>query len=203
MVLGAFLLIIVLVVGLLLYPVVFPYRSSEAQQRRTLSDGFGDGDQIYFLLDYRVSRARRPVWFIMPIERPPKVYHRSLALYRFDVDSGRLVRLAILKENDFPVQFNARYTQFTKADEAIVFAYRAGWDSEQGVLYAVHAWDPVTQTFVLGGPDADPVIETAPEYQVHFSDYLSPWTDNPGILPVTELQERLAVVPSAAWNLPD
>lgn len=202
-ILGAGLLLIVLVVGLLLYPVVFPYRSSEAQEMRILSDAFEDEGSLYFLLDYRVSRARRPVWFIMPIERSPTVYHRSLALYGFDMDSETLTRLEVLKEDNFPFQFNARRTQFIKTDDVIVFAYRAGWDSEAGPLYAVHHWNPEKRMFAQGGPGATPVPEAAPEYHTHFADYLSPWTDNPGILPVTQLRERLETVPKAAWNLPD
>ena len=95
---GAVLLTAVAMFLLLIYPLVLPYSARRPEATRLqLSPGLITEEGVYFLAEYRVSRYRRPVWFIMPIERSPTVYYEGVFLYRFRAgDSTELERLAVL-----------------------------------------------------------------------------------------------------------
>ncbi len=196
-------------------------RESSAVYSKNFSHGFRVDREIYFLLEYKVWQPRRPIWFILPIERPPRAHYNRIFLYRFDPEEQRLDRLAQVRETIGP-RTNVKYTLFTTGEavsddgrmhgKTIVFAYSAGWDADQGFLYDLLAWH-IKAGKLTGAEDTTtpPAGDTerrlygreTPEMRRYFERYASPWTDNPGVISITELkQEILSVLPEEKWGLP-
>ncbi len=195
------------VVGLLLYPVVFPFRAGQPVHERVVySYGVEEEGQLYFLAEFSESRARRPVWFIMPIERSPKYYTQLIRWYRYDMDSEELHLLATLRDDaPFPSQVNAGRSKFRIVEEGIAFAYASGWDSDLGALYDLRVWDREDRAFLendLGGDGIQLVDRDSDLYERYFGDYASPYWDNPGVVSRTDVRTMLEDVPDGQWNWP-
>ncbi len=213
----------VLIVAVLLPAVLFPGilgaggsrsrsdRYSRISYRKELSCGFRSDGRVHFLLEYTVSRARRPIWFIMPIERSPVYYFHKIFLYRYDPDTGSLDRLATVRD-EVGFQTSVRDTRFVEEEPGrFVFAYRAGWESGKGLLHDLLIWDESTgRLYTVDGEAATPDAsirphypDDSPEIQRYFADYISPWWDNPGVISITDLRrEVLAEVTREDWDLP-
>lgn len=184
-------------------------REASTHYVKNFSYGFRDRSSIYFLLEYKVYRRRRPVWFIMPIERSPVYYYYRIFFYRFDIETDRLEQLATLRDETSP-QTSVKNSLFTGEDHRIVFAFYSGWDRERGTLYELRVWDPHVQRFVgtpvgteLGSATSSPVPREDPRMQHYFADYRSPWEANPGVITITELKTSvLADVTDEQWDLP-
>lgn len=196
--------LLLLITVVILPEAVHPAGQRESRQyRRDYSYGFREGDQVYFLLEYRVFRRRRPIWFIMPIERSPVYYDHRIFLYRYDTAEGRLEQLGLVRD-EIPTQTNIKSSLFTRENGRVIFAYQAGWESGQGLLYELRGWDTARDRF------ADPVMEGgvrvsrgSPTMDRYFRDYVSPWWDNPGVITITELRtEILRDVSDEDWGLP-
>lgn len=197
-------LIMLLVVGLLLYPVVQPYSPDRPiRYTRTLSPGFAYEDTVYFLLDYRVSRYRRPVWFIMPIERSPTVYFQAIYLYAWEPADHALTQLDVLRSDfPFPPRVSVNMARFLPAEEGIALAYQAGTTAEFDTQWDLRIWNPDTGTLRPAGTQLNLVTESSSAYQQHFADYRSPAADNPGRIAITDLRELLEGLTAEDWDLP-
>lgn len=165
------------------------------------SYGFRDKDAVYFLLEYKVWKARSPLWFIMPIERAPQIYFQKIFLYRYLIEENRLDRQAVVRE-DFPPGVDVQGSKFTKDGGAVVFAYPAGRDARHTLLYEIRVWD------IAGGRFLDldgtvPAPAGSPAHQKYFGDYKSPWASNPGVIGITELKKVIMKdVTPEQWDLP-
>ncbi|TVR31958.1 MAG: hypothetical protein EA404_08835 [Spirochaetaceae bacterium] len=197
---------IVLLVGMLL--VLMSHSAAgaggrESDSRRAskrFSYGFQDGEQCYFLLEYKVSTPRRPVWFIMPIERSPKMHYHRIFLYRFDTTTQELERLATVLET-VPRQTTIQSTIFGLRDGRVVFAFNSGWDSERGLLHDLRVWDRDAGALV----EAERVVapRDAPEIARYFGDYQGGLANYPGMMTITTLRnEILTGVSEEQWDLP-
>lgn len=167
---------------------------------KSFSYGFREGNLYYFLLEYRVSTPRRPVWFIMPIERPSIVHYHRIFLYRFDTATQKLERLATVQET-VPRQTNIKSTIFGLRDGRVVFAFTSGWDNEHGLMEDLRVWDRDAQSLV----DAEQVVapRDSPEIARYFGDYEGGLADYPGMMTITSLKnEVLADVTEEEWDLP-
>ncbi|TVR75144.1 MAG: hypothetical protein EA408_00855 [Marinilabiliales bacterium] len=169
---------------------------------KTHSYGFQHDDHVYFLLDYQVWKRGGRFWFIMPVQLPSKIYLKQVYLYRYEPDLNDLEKLAVLRDEAMR-SINVRYTKFTEDDNKIVFAYHAGYDEEINPLIDLFIWD--TQT---GKPDdtgfENPVRDNHPLYQEYFSDYQSPWRDNPAIISISALKnEILQHLTNEDYDLPE
>ena len=121
--LKARLLIIVVMLGFIFLSGV--YSSAEGvYYSKTFSWGLFESEDVYFLLDYRVSRPRRPLWFILFIERPGKVYYHRIFFFRYNPEEDELVR------EEFPPGVWVSGSRIKERDGKIIFAYRAGFDEE-------------------------------------------------------------------------
>jgi hypothetical protein len=165
------------------------------------SSGLRDGDAVYFLLEYKVWKARSPIWFIMPIELPPKIYFHKIFLYRYMPKADRLERLAVVRE-EFPPAVGVQASKFTKDGNAVVFAYPAGYDKEQRPLFEVRSWDTAASKFREQGTDSV-VTRDSSLHQRYFGNYKSPYDSNPGVIGITELKKViLKDVTPEQWDLP-
>jgi len=153
------------------------------------SPGFYNEGNIYFLLDYDVWQRGRSFWFIMPFEGRKKVYFREIYLYRYEPELGRLDKLSVLRK-DFKPATNLRYTRFTEDNGNIVFAYAAGYDKEINRLVDIFIWN--TELNKIIDTDFDnPVTESNLLFKKYFSDYKSPYSDNPGIIEISRLKNEI------------
>jgi len=197
------LLVLVAVGGLfsLAHPVFA--RGTSVNYRRDLSYGFYDEqtDLYYFIVEYRVSKPRRPIWFIMPIELPSRVYFHKIFLYTYDAQHKRLEQRAVLRDN-VGYGINVKSSRFAGSEEGIVFSYSRGWSKERGMLHDVFIADRhSTEVRPAGTEQAMP--ETSPLFQRYFGEYQSPFTANPGVVGITELRTTvLAEVSEEDWELP-
>ncbi len=174
--------------------------SDSRRASKRFSYGFQDGEQCYFLLEYKVSTPRRPVWFIMPIERSPIVHYHRIFLYRFDTTTRQLERLATVLEA-VPRQTTIQSTIFGLRDGRVVFAFASGWDSELGRLTDLRVWDLEAKTLV----ETERVVapRDAPEIARYFGDYEGGLANYPGMMTITTLKnEVLADVSEEQWDLP-
>ncbi len=167
---------------------------------RTFSYGFEDAEMVYFLLEYRVSRPRAPVWFIMPIERRPEVFFHELYLYRYDQEAGRLEKLGTVRDEFFPGGSIAG-SKFTKDEDRIIFAYRTGHGNGYSLLFEVRIFDVARDRLLPPDPNGPAPADSA-IHRRYFEDYVSPYRDNPGIVGIAELKERLSEVAEEEWDLP-
>jgi len=178
-------------------------RGTRVNYRRTHSYGFHDQatNIFYFIVEYRVARPRRPVWFIMPIERPARVYFHKIFLYTYDAPHGRLQQRAVLRD-DVGYRTNIQSSRFARSDAGIVFSYISGYSIDQGFLHDVFVVDP--RSGVVRPLDTEPAMpEASPLFQQYFGDYQSPFTANPGIVGITELRTTvLTEVSEEDWGLP-
>lgn len=178
-------------------------QSAQLNHRRELSYGYLDAETntYYFLVDYRISRSRRPVWFILPIERPPQVYFHKIYLYSYDATHARLQQLAVLRDDVGP-NTNVKYSRFTRTATGIVIAYSSGWAAGEGLQHDVFILDPHSAVVRPAGGQSQ-IPETSTLFQQYFGTYLSPFEANPGVVGITELRTRvLATVSEDDWGLP-
>ena len=181
---------------------VFLYAEKPVNYTMNLSYGFRDGNAVYFLLEYKVWKARSSLWFIMPIERSPKIYFQKIFLYRFFTEGARLERLSTVRDY-FPPAVDVQSSKFTKDGGAVVFAYRAGRDKQFKQLYEIRVWDIAGGRFADPPNGAVPVSADSPAHQKYFGDYKSPWNSNPGVIGITELKKViLKDVTPEQWDLP-
>ncbi len=171
---------------------------------RQNSYGFVNQGDIYFLLEYKVLEKRKPFWFILPIERPPRVHYQKLYLYRLQPQDNRLVQLATIREEfPFPAGFNIKYTQFKKTDAGLVIAHRAKFGEDNMVLFDLRIWDFSNEKFVELNGQINHLLGTDdPVYQEYFGEYKSPWVDNPGVIGITEVRLYLEDFTEEDWDLP-
>ena len=185
----------------LAYPV--HAQGTNVNYRQDLSYGFHDAetDLYYFMVEYRVSKPRRPVWFIMPIELPSRVYFHKIFLYTYDAQHNRLEQRAVLSDNVGPGT-NIKSSRFASSEEGIVFSYSRGWSKERGMLHDVLIADRHSpEVWPAGAEQVMP--ETSPLFQHYFGEYQSPFTANPGVVGITELRTTvLAEVSEEDWGLP-
>ncbi|TVR91426.1 MAG: hypothetical protein EA428_05745 [Spirochaetaceae bacterium] len=171
--------------------------------RRTHSYGFHDQETniYYFIVEYRVAKPRRPVWFIMPIERPARVYFHKIFLYTYNATHSRLQQRAVLRD-EVGYRTSIQSSRFTRSDAGIVFSYISGYSTDQGFVHDVFIVDP--HSGEVRPVDAEPaMLETSPLFHQYFGDYQSPYTANPGIVGITELRTTvLAEVSEEEWGLP-
>lgn len=188
--------------GLLTYPLLFPHpRGQPVNYRHTLSSGMEMGDDVYFLTEYTVSRSRRPFWMIMPVERSPRIYYQGIFLYRLQPESLQLEQLALVRDDHpLPAQTSVGTAQLITDDDAVIFAYKSGWDSDLGQLYDLRRWHLDEERLLPGERQEVPV--TAALFEQYFAEYVRPFWDNPGYVSVGQLRDWLAEVPDAAWALP-
>ncbi len=194
----------ILLIALVATAVVFgacAHSEKPTRYGKSFSYGLRHDKSVYFLLDYQVSRARSPVWFIMPIERSPLVLFHEIYLYRYEPTSGHLERLATL--HDSPSRgVNVGDSKFIKDGDVFVFAYRAGFDEEYRLLYEIRQWDIAERRLRDVGPKIAGTRDSA-LYQRYFGDYSSPAVANPGVVGISKLiREILADVEDSAWDLP-
>ncbi|MCA1753703.1 MAG: hypothetical protein LC641_03175 [Spirochaeta sp.] len=178
-------------------------RGTTVNYRRTHSYGFHDEqtNMYYFIVEYRVSKPRRPIWFIMPIERPSHVYFHKIFLYTYDATHGRLQQRAVLRD-DVGYGTNIKSSRFVRRDAGIVFSYSRGYIIDKGFLHDVFVVDPCSVEVRPAGSERA-VLDTSPLFQQNFGDYQSPFTANPGIVGITELRTTvLAKVSEEDWGLP-
>ncbi len=167
---------------------------------KSFSYGFFDGTECYFLLEYRIYTKRRPVWFIMPIERRPKLHYHRVMLYRFDTEAQKLERLATVLE-DVPHQTFLNSTLFGLRDGRVVFAFPSGWDSELGSLTDLRVWDREAEALLEAERVHAP--RDAPEIAHYFGDYEGGLASYPGMITITKLKNAvLAGVTADHWDLP-
>ncbi len=159
------------------------------QYSKTHSYGFQHDDHIYFLLDYQVWKSGGRFWFIMPIQLPSKVSLKQVYFYRYEPDLKELEKLAVLRD-DAMQSIDVKYTRFTKDISKIVFAYHAGYDEDFKSLTDFFIWDTKAGKLTDTGFE-NPVRDSHPLYQEYFSDYQSPWHDNPGIISISELNNEI------------
>ena len=196
--------LLVLVATMFVPDTVLPAGARESRQyRREFSFGFREDPHVYFLLEYKVFRRRRPIWFIMPIERSPVYYDHRIFLYRYDTAEGRLEQLGLVRD-EIPTQTNIKSSLFTRENGLVIFAYQAGWSRDQGLLYELRGWDTARDRFADPGVEGGVrVSRESPAMQKYFRDYVSPWWDNPGVITITELKtEVLKDVSEEDWGLP-
>ncbi|MFW5878814.1 MAG: hypothetical protein ACOCVR_03260 [Myxococcota bacterium] len=174
--------------------------SKPIQYQKTFSYGLEDEDAVYFLLEYKVWRARAPVWFIMPIERSPEIFFQEIYLYRYQPETQRLEKLATVRD-DFPPGVSIRSTKLTGDDGDVIFAYQAGNSLERGILYEVRIWDRAGRRLLSPDPEG-PSPTDSPLHERYFGEYRSPWTDNPGIMPISDVKALAAGAPEEDWDLP-
>ncbi len=172
-----------------------------AHYSKTHSYGFHHNDHIYFLLDYQVWKRGGRFWFIMPFELPSNVYLKKIYFYRYEPDLNELEKLAVLRDEAMQA-INVRYTKFTKDNSKIVFTYHAGYDEEIKSLIDFFIWDTKKDKFADTGVE-NPVRDNHTLYQKYFSDYRSPWHDNPGIISLSTLNEILHHLTTEDYDLPE
>jgi len=153
------------------------------------SYGFHHQDHIYFLLDYDVWKRGRRLWFIMPFELPKKVYFREIYFYRYEPDLKELEQLGVLRKEFVPAT-TVRYTKFTKDNDKIIFLYYAGYDESIKRQIDIFIWDSKEEMFADTGYE-NPVDKNNPIYKKYFSDYISPWRDNPGVVAISRLRNEI------------
>ena len=169
---------------------------------KTYSQGFYHDDNIYFLLDYDVWKKGRTIWFIMPMELPRKVYFREIYLYSYQPDMNHIDKLGVLRK-DFVPRVDVKYTKFTNDNDNIVFGYFAGSDEAHNRVIDLFIWDSKTRKFLDTGYE-NPIAGDNPLHQKYFSNYKSPWSDNPGIINISRLKnETLQHIPIEAYGLPE
>ena len=169
---------------------------------KTHSYGFQHDDHIYFLLDYQVWKRGGRFWFIMPVQLPSKVYLKQVYFYRYEPDRNDLEKLAVLRDEAMQ-SINLRYTKFTEDNSKIVFAYHAGYDEDFKSLTDFFIWDTKAGKFADTGFE-NPVRDSHPLLQEYFSDYQSPWQDNPGIIGISKLNnEILKSLTGEDYDLPE
>ncbi|MFP4366930.1 MAG: hypothetical protein ACLFQA_07530 [Bacteroidales bacterium] len=169
---------------------------------KTHSYGFQYDDHIYFLLDYQVWKRGGRFWFIMPFELPSNVYLKTVYFYRYEPDLDVLEKLAVLREEAME-SIDVKYTKFTKDSSKIVFAYHAGYDEDFKSLTDFFIWDTKAGKFDDTGFE-NPVRDNHPLYQEYFSEYQSPWQDNPGIISMSALNnEILHHLTTEDYDLPE
>lgn len=174
-------------------------REYPVQHGRSFSPGLRTGTEVYFLLEYTVQQRRRPVWFIMPIERSPRVFLYGIYLYRYDTGTETLEQLAMAADQARP-QTSVVDAMLRRHQERIVFAYRRGWASGEGLLYHPFAWDTRAGRLLELAP---PRGRKEPEIAEYFSDYKSPSTANPGVISITDLRSLVQDIPPEEWGLPE
>ena len=168
---------------------------------RELSYGFRDGEDYYFIVEYRVWQRRRPIWFIMPIERGSRVFHHEIYLYRYRADSDRLEKIATLRDT-INVGTNIKQSRFVRTTDGIVFSLDAGRTDGIESVYDVFVLDPSTLSLSPAGPE-QPVPRDSELFQRYFGEYRTPFTANPGIVGITELRtDVLRAVKEDDWRLP-
>ncbi len=120
---------------------------------------------------------------------------------RYEPATNRLEQLATVRE-EFPPRVSISNSKFTKDGSNVVFAYQAGSEIEAGLLYEVRVWDAEARELHEAGPEAlGPVSSSL--YQRYFGGYKSPFSDNLGILGISELRrDVLAEVGEEDWDLP-
>ncbi len=153
-----------------------------------LSPGFVHEESIYFLVEHRVSRRRRPVWFIMPIERSPVVYEHTIYLYRYESEAGRVERLATIAER--PPSASLQYTKFASDGDRVVFASQVAVDLHDGTIFELRFWDTSSGELIDPGPESRGPADS-PLHRRYFAGYLSPWSANPGIVPTSDLRRMI------------
>jgi len=182
----------------------FSSANNSISYSRQNSYGFVEEGDIYFLLEYKVMEKRKPFWFILPIERPPRVHYQKLFLYRLRPEDNQLVQLATLREElPFPAGFNIQYTQFKKTDEGLVIAHRAKFGEDNTVVFDLRIWDISKEKFVELNGQINHLLRTDdPVYQEYFGEYKSPWVNNPGVIGITEVRLYLEDFSEEDWDLP-
>ncbi len=169
---------------------------------KTHSYGFQHNDHIYFILDYQVWKRGGRFWFIIPFQLPSKVYLKKVYFYRYEPDLNELEKLGIPRDKDMQ-SINVRYTKFIKDNSKIIFTYHTGYDEEIKPLVDIFIWDTKTGKFDDTGVE-NPVRDNHPLYQKYFSDYRSPWHDNPGIISMSTLNnEILQHLTAEDYDLPE
>ena len=170
------------------------------QHSKTFSYGYRDGEQVYFLIEAKVSRKRAPTWFIMPIERSPEIFFHELFLYRFQPATKKLEKLSSLRK-DFPHGLSIKSSKFVRKGDLLIYAYQAASDVKRGLLYALGSWD-LSQDAPGPLAPSSPVPAEDALNKEHFGLYKSPYTANPGIVPISELRRKiLAGIDEAQWGL--
>ena len=159
------------------------------QYSKTHSYGFQHDDHIYFLLDYQVWKSGGRFWFIMPIQLPSKVSLKQVYFYRYEPDLKELEKLAVLRD-DAMQSIDVKYTRFTNDNGKIIFAYHAGYDEDINPLIDIFIWNTKTGRFDDTAFE-NPVRDNHPLYQKYFSNYQSPWHDNPGIISMSTLKDEI------------
>ncbi len=188
---------------LLLTSIISCNSSRPVHYSKTHSYGFYHESHIYFLLDYEVWQRGRRLWFIMPFELPKKVFLREISLFRYEPDLQELEKLGVLRK-EFAPAINVRYTRLTKDNSKIIFAYNAGYDSEAGPLIDLFIWDSSTGMFIDTGFENPVSRDNSTLFQHYFSDYISPWRDNPGIICFSRLSnEILQHLTNEDYSLPE
>ena len=168
---------------------------------RDLSYGFRDGEDYYFIVEYRVWQRRRPIWFIMPIERGSRVFHHEIYLYRYRSNAHRLEQIATLRDT-VNVGTNIKQSRFVRTEDRIVFSFDVGRTDGLQSLYDVFVLDPSTLSLSPAGPE-QPVRRESELFQRYFGEYRSPFTANPGIVGITGLRtDVLRAVEEDDWGLP-
>lgn len=169
---------------------------------KNFSQGFYDEGYVYFLLDYKVWKKGKVYWFIMPIEGKPRVYYREISLYRYEPEMNKLEKLDLV-ENDNASKAQVSYTRFTKENNNIIFSYSAGYDLDIKPLVALYMYNKDSNTFVSTGHEY--IINKDSElFEKYFGNYLSPWTDNPGVIGISRLKNViLKDVPEEEYYLPE
>ena len=202
---GAVLLTAVAMFLLLIYPLVLPYSARRPEATRLqLSPGLITEEGVYFLAEYRVSRYRRPVWFIMPIERSPTVYYEGVFLYRFRAGDGtELERLAVLREDwPLPPQTTVRWAQLVESGNEIAMAYESGRNSDLELQYDLRVWDRV-EGRLRNETEGEFVDRDDASFQKYFSGYASPPDANYGFVSMTDMRDALEPLDIDIWGFPD
>ena len=151
---------------------------------REVSYGFRSGESLYFLADYSRKKRGRRFWFILPFEGSITVLHRDISLFRYDIPENRLTRLALLRR-DFPLPAaNVKHSLFRQSGDRLLIAYIMGQETKERFAFR---YDLIDYDLTKGRMEMATVFEDDPRYRKFFGDYESPFTANPGIVGISEL----------------
>ena len=155
----------------------------------THSYGFYHQEHIYFLLDYKVSQQGRRFWFILPFQLPTKVHFREIYFYRYEPALDNIQKLGVCRK-EFKPNISVKSSKFTKDNNKIIFSNYVGYDENKNRQMDIFIWDSKKEEFIDTGYK-NPVDENNPLYKKYLSDYISPWSDNPGIIGISRLRREI------------
>lgn len=169
-----------------------PLHKGNIETTVNLSQGWRQGDTVFFLADVHRYRPGRTFWFILPLKAGPKTLSHQTRLYSLETKTSTLKLESILRD---PAELTCMVSnaKWVLKDGGLFIAY----NPSNRLSPRTGRTERVVYRRDMASGAVDPVPEPEKAHSGIFTAYRSPYRDNPGI---TEISAYKPLLP-AGWDL--